>query len=183
MKQFPVLKCAVLAMVTVLVACSGTKPESNRLPTNSFADYFKESTVKYAYHDPSQIHDYSGNWDLDGDAVPDSVKFIGNGGAHLQYHLFLHLSKAKTGKAFPWLYTDFPLLESYASLKVRDSSNNTLPKFVVHDFNGDGLKDIYLNAGDAGYPLPPQFSETGLNSPEVIVAYDQEEGGIRFGNY
>ena len=42
-----------------------------------------------------RVLDYSGNWDIDGDGRKDSVLFIGNGGAHLYYHLRLRLSSEK----------------------------------------------------------------------------------------
>jgi hypothetical protein len=54
-------------------------------PGNTYADALraKYPELIYSYIDSVQTHDYSGNWDLDGDGEKDGVYFIGNGGVHL----------------------------------------------------------------------------------------------------
>ena len=51
----------------------------------SFKNYYKcnNPTIKYTFNRYSYIHDYSGNWDFDGDGKPDILLFIPNGGAHV----------------------------------------------------------------------------------------------------
>ena len=66
-------------------------------PTNSLKEGYlkKRPNLKYSYEKVKQTHDYSNNWDFDGDNVKDELYFIGNVGAHLYYQLRVILSSNK----------------------------------------------------------------------------------------
>jgi hypothetical protein len=87
----------------------------------------------------SQIHDYSNNWDIDGDKIPDKIQFWGNGGAHLAYCPLILLSSSNKVFYFDYLQIDLPIYETDESLKTKDIG------FRIVDFDKDGIKDIFLN--------------------------------------
>ena len=157
-------------------------------PSNSFEAYYHNRGVNINYRyiedrqiyagkwdfdfngeEIKQIHDYSGNWDFDGDGITDSVMFVGTGGAHTMFFLRIVLSLEKKEYDFEWLTLDYPYLEPIESLLKRD--NDFSPKFVVHDFNEDGILDIYLNTDPYGY-IQEEFQAFGLTSNQVIAYYD-----------
>ena len=80
--------------------------------TNSYKETYDVSfpKLKYSYDSSGQTHDYSGNWDFDGDKKSDSLYFIGNGGAHLYFHLRLILSSEGIVRDFQYLVSDFQCL-------------------------------------------------------------------------
>ncbi len=108
-------------------------------PTNSLTSLYKETEINYTYIENSQIHDYSNNWDIDGDKIPDKIQFWGNGGAHLAYCPLIHLSSSNKVFYFDYLVIDLPIYEIEDSLKTKAIG------FSVFDFDKDGIKDIFIN--------------------------------------
>ena len=131
--------------------------------------------LHYSYEDSTQTHNYSGNWDIDGDKKPDSLSFIGNGGTHLYFHLRLSLSTEKTTRDFHWLVSDFPMLDSISHFKKTYGQYQTYPIFFVHDFNDDGKMDIYLNTDTRFAPIPSKWKRRGVTSRSIIVSYQNKD--------
>lgn len=128
-------------------------------------------TLRYTYHSFSQTHDYSGNWDFDGDKIPDSLMFVGNGGAHLYFHLRLGLSSERTKRDFHFIVSDFPMLDSVEHFKKVYSKNSIYPVFVVHDFDGDGNMDIYISTDIKFAPIPAKWKRRGVSSGNLLIGY------------
>ena len=149
--------------------------------SNSFKKTYATSfsTLTYSYDPATQTHNYSGNWDIDGDKKPDSVLFIGNGGAHLYFHLQLKLSSESKARDFPNLLTDFPMLDSISHFKKVYTPNQLYPAFVVHDFNDDGKMDIYLNTDIKFAPIPPPWKRKGITLRNLLITYEKKEIVIR----
>ncbi len=168
-----------------LVACSTpetdkTKPEQvidPELPTNSLSGYFKNSKINYSFNEKTETHDYSGNWDIDGDGKKDSIRFVGNGGAHLQFSLVVKASSKSIADSFEWIYTDNPLLEPYHEL-IKRANESSIPNFVIHDFNNDKIDDIFVNVGIYGQGLPPEFEKRELKDGCLVLTFDQSSASF-----
>lgn len=80
--------------------------------TNSFAPYYEinNPALHYRYDEALQIHDYSGNWDLDQDGKSDQVFFVGRGGAHLYFFLRVVLSSDNRKRELTFVQSDLPVL-------------------------------------------------------------------------
>jgi hypothetical protein len=167
------LLCAVV--ITLIFSCHANtpkeKPKQNKteILSNSYEYRYKNSEIKYVYAESTQTHDYSGNWDFDGDTKKDSLLFIGEGGAHLFYHLKVVLSSNYEVYNYPWITTDFPLLDSSEKLSAKDIQQ--FPKFVVADFNKDSLQDIYVNISD-GHNIPAEAKKNGISTPQVVIRFN-----------
>lgn len=148
--------------------------------SNSFAYKFKNSMIKYDYVNDSQVHDYSGNWDFDGDNIKNSLLFIGQGGAHLFYHLKVVLSAINEVYNYQWISTDLPLLESAEKLTSRDI--DLFPKFVIADFNKDSLQDIYVNISD-GHNIPAEAKKNGISTPQVVLSFNRKREKLEVYDY
>ena len=131
-----------------------------------------DSSINYTYIKASQTHDYSNNWDFDGDGLLDDLKFVGNGGAHTLFSLVVRLKSQKTAYSFDCISTDFPKLENMAALDLSDSLS-ILPKFVIFDFNSDGISDIYLNTDDGSLDVCKQErAKLGLKTSRIVIAFN-----------
>ena len=111
----------------------------NVQPTNSFSESYKNTDIHYSYDEASQTHDYSGNWDFDGDGIADKLLFVGNGGAHLQFWPTFYLSSNDSVFSFPALSADMPIYEPSYPPKLGFS--------IVDYHQGDGsdISCIVLN--------------------------------------
>jgi len=150
-----------------LISSSYAQSADSEKTSNSFEDLV-DSNIHYTYDESTQTHNYSGNWDLDGDGISDSLFFIGNGGAHLYYHLKVVLSKDKKPQDFEFLMLDMPVLSNITELK---KSSLLFPSFVVSDFDADGLYDVYLNFDVTFSSIPGKWKKLGLSSRRVLVQY------------
>ena len=161
-----------MKIILVLIAASLFPKiifSQNDLVSNSFEYAFVNSPINYRYVEENQTHDYSGNWDFDGDDVKDSIMFVGIGGTHLYFYLRIYLSSEKKMHDFNFLVTDYPLLEPIDSLFKHDEQA-IFPLFVVYDFNKDGLMDIYMNIqGQSAVGLPKKLVSSYNYNP--IIAY------------
>lgn len=111
----------------------------NAQPTNSFSELYKNTNIHYYYDEESQTHDYSGNWDFDGDGIADKLLFVGNGGVHLQFCPTFYLSGNDSVFSFSALPTDMPIYEPSYPPKLGFS--------IVDYHQGDGsdIPHIVLN--------------------------------------
>ncbi len=160
-----------------LHAQTGTNIENTHTP-NSYKEIYSRTrpTLNYMYDEGTQTHNYSNNWDIDGDGKPESISFIGNGGAHLYFYLQIRLSKDNIVRDFPFLVLDFPLLGSIEQLKnVAGDTPPFLPQFVVHDVDGDGDKEIYLNFDITFSSIPEEWKKKGLTSRYVLLDYKNRD--------
>ena len=151
------------------------------VPSNSYEKKYKTKypNLNYSYNDHSQTHDYSNNWDFDGDGKKDKLFFIGDGGAHLYFHLEIQLSSDKKTYNFPFLAIDNPFL--YKEAKLDNKGNpDIFQQFVVADFDDDKLPEIYINL-DKQSEIPNKWKKKGLNSQLVIVDYSK--GRLNLKNY
>lgn len=132
-------------------------------------------TLKYFYDSTTQTHDYSGNWDFDGDKISDSLSFVGNGGAHLYFHLKLTLSTERRAIDYEHLVSDFPVLDSIDHFKKVYGRSPIYPVFIVHDFNNDGRMDIYFNSDIKFAPIPKHLKRKGGTSRHILISYEKKD--------
>lgn len=149
--------------------------------SNSFSEYFKTNNpnLEYAYDEKLQVHDYSGNWDLDGDGKKDRLLFIGNGGAHLYFHVRIILSSDHSIKDFPFLLLDMPIPGKVEDLVNSDRKYPLLPQFVVYDFDSDGVDEIYFNMDLRSNPIPAKLKKQGLHSRYMLLKYKNKKMVLR----
>jgi hypothetical protein len=143
--------------------------QEDSVVTNSYEGYLKKDypTLSYHYDSAYQTHSYSGNWDFDGDKIPDSLFFIGNGGAHLFYQLKVVLSSGRPLKDFPALFMDLPYLGKAADITVGEDS--LLPQFVIHDFDSDGIVEIYINFDPESSSIQKKWKKEGVTSRQILI--------------
>lgn len=169
----------LIMMILLFILYEEVFSQDNIL-SNSFEGIFRNN-INYNYDEKLQIHNYSGNWDIDGDGVLDSIMFIGSGGAHLYYSLFINLSKKNKDYYFSFLSIDYPFLETIDQL-INSDSMDVFPKFVVHDFNHDGIADIFLNI-DFRTEAQKKLQSLGVTSNRIILFYDDRTKKIIIKNY
>ncbi len=134
------------------------------LPNSQYAHYVYDSTLAV-----DLLHyEYTDLWDLDEDGIKDTICFISNGGAHAYYHLEVGLSTVAQRIEFPIIYTDFPYPEE---IQHSNEIGEYLPAFVVHDFDADGLNEIYLNINHHFAPEDEELERMGLKGKQLLVDY------------
>ena len=91
--------------ISVITAITPENVIAQNAVANSFEEVLKRTCplLKYSYNDSSQTHNYSGNWDFDADGKADELYFIGNGGAHLYFHLRIILSSDELENYFQFI--------------------------------------------------------------------------------
>ncbi|GAB2814515.1 hypothetical protein [Ferruginibacter profundus] len=157
-------------------------------PGNSCQPYFdkNKNPVHYVYNVAKQTHDYSGNWDFDGDGKTDGLFFVGTGGAHLYFYLSIVLSADKKTRNFPFLELDMPCLGNIDELKQSQFYPPPLfPQFVVDKFSTGALSDnandkIYLHL-DRSAVIPPEWKKRGVSSTYLLLYY--KKGSITIQNF
>jgi len=129
-------------------------------------------TLAYSYDLTTKTHDYSGNWDLDGDGIKDSMFFIGSGNKDLDFSLRMRLSSEQFQiRDFPWIASDLPYLASYEYLQNNGVGKKTSPCFVVHDFDGSGVDELYIDNRASTLPIPEEWRKQGVASDFILVKY------------
>jgi hypothetical protein len=168
------------------IACSEIygQPDTttSQIPGNSCQSYFnnKKISIHYSYTVSTQTHDYSNNWDFDGDGETDGLYFIGTGGAHLYFYLRIVLSSDKKVQDFPFLQLDFPCLGDITELKKAGFYPPPFfPQFVIDQFStgelGDDANDkIYLHL-DRSFTIPPKWKKRGVSSAYLLLRYMKGE--------
>jgi hypothetical protein len=181
------MKLIFSAVFTLFVCClkaqvKGDFQDDSTL-SNSFKKGYEKSDpgLKYSYDEIKQIHDYSGNWDLDGDSKPDSVFFIGNGGVHLYYYLRIVLTSDNIVRDYNFMTIDFPKLETLEKLTNRKDKHSTVPQFVVSDFNNDGRSDIYVCVDTKVNAIPGVWKSKGVTSNQLVLSF--KGGAIVIDNF
>src|SRR5690349_18351554 len=109
-----------LFIVFVSVTVAVGQADSSVSPGNSckpMIDKHKTS-LHYSYDVKTQIHDYSGNWDFDGDSETDDLYFVGTGGAHLYFYLRIILSSDKKVRNYNFLNLDLPCAGEASELET-----------------------------------------------------------------
>ena len=147
---------------------------------NSCQPYFdnNKKLIHYSYTALTQTHNYSNNWDFDGDSKKDELYFIGTGGAHLYFYLRIVLSSDKKVQNFPFLELDMPCLGSVSEL---NTAAFIVGKFISRPVKRNGSNDeIYLRL-DNSSAIPLKWKKRGVNSNRILVVY--EMGKIIIKNY
>lgn len=142
--------------------------------------------ILYSYTVSTQTHDYSGNWDFDGDGEADSLYFIGTGGAHLYFYLRIILSSDGKTRNFPFLRLDMPCAGSVDELKkARFYPPPFFPFFVVDKFiSGEAMGDtndkIYMHLDfQTASLLPGKWKKRGVNSAYLLLQYEKGDMTIK----
>ena len=146
-------------------------PDDSLVQAVTFENDFKNTNINYRYLHGSQTHDYSNNWDFDGDKKNDTIKFIGMDGAHQYFYLSIKLSTEKEARTFPWIATDMPVLEDFKKLPDH-STAHVQQEFVVHDFNANGLPDIFVNSESHNQGDSANINKYGLTKGRVVLSHD-----------
>lgn len=121
-------------------------------PTNSYSKLYEGTNIHYSYSEDTQTHDYSGNWDFDGDSIADGLLFIGDGGAHLQFYPKIHLSSTDTTFVFPDLSLDMPIYEAdyppkagFSTLDFYHFHDGEIPSLVMNVSSQKGYEQVVLS--------------------------------------
>jgi hypothetical protein len=122
-------------------------------------------------------YNYSGIWDLDGDKQNDSLYFIGNGGAHIYFYPRAVLSSDKTTHNFPSAQLDMPWPETLNRLKKY--GQHSAVQLTIHDFDNDGIVDIYLNLDHPGTEVPDDWQKQGVKTKYVLLSFARGRLNVR----
>lgn len=74
------------------------------------------------------------------------------------------------------LSTDFPLFQPADSL-INGKGNCFLTNFVVSDFNGNGIDDIFIQL-DRTIMLPEQFKDLKPENRKFVVMYNKKSENL-----
>lgn len=164
--------CLLLFMLQFIVSCTAAQSDSSN---NSFKKWYQQNnpSLQYSYDAKKQIHNYSGNWDLDNDGQADQVFFIGTGGAHLYFHLRVILSTDSKTQNFPFLETDFPLLDA-DSIILQPHFNPLYNKayFAVYDNSSSANKAIFLRLDAAVFSTAKNIlKKKGVTSNTIVLFF------------
>jgi hypothetical protein len=150
---------------------SGLEPPS--WPYSEYVVYRYDSTLQLKI----PIYNYSNKWDLDGDNKNDSILFIGNGGAHTYFHLRIVLTKDNLIRDFPTFHLDMPYVGKIETLK--EWGKHPGVQFVIHDFDSDGIDEIYLNIDNPFGSIPKKMKRQGLTSPYILIDFSENKLKVR----
>lgn len=133
-------------LIAVLSNTTNAFTQSDTL-SSSYAPVYKQvkPSLQYRYNYSARTHDYSNNWDLDGDGKADGVYFVGNGGAHQYFVLRIVLSSDKRRREYRYIQTDLPLLLDDSLLRNADFVRESyFVGFAAFDYSKDGVVDILI---------------------------------------
>lgn len=119
----------------------------------------------HSYRADLDTHDYSGNWDFDGDGHKDWFMLVGNGGAHLRYHPIIILSSNFYSRDYTALSIQHPMFFDAHKLPSNPNEISNMD-FSIYDFNNDGYDDIYFQID------PLWFGNWPFESNKLILMYD-----------
>ncbi len=178
------MKTIVMTLL-VLLASSLAWSQEEGLPLNSFEYLYAaiHPDLHYSYDAATQTHNYSGNWDFDGDSIADQLMFVGNGGVHLYFHLRLVLSTDEYVRDYPFISVDMPVLPAaeYASRKEFNPLFMQCPISVL-DCNGDKSPDIFIRLDQSAYTVNAALlREHRINSHMLMVTF--QKGKVKLQNY
>jgi hypothetical protein len=144
-------------------------------PSNSFQAYYQSQipSLQYAYSEDLQTHHYTRNWDLDQDGLPDSIWFVGTGGAHLYFFLRVMLSTDKKIRDYPYLQTDFPrlALDKTGTTIPPSHVSNTTSFAIVNLGPEDGL-GIYIRLDQSSFQLTQKkLAKRGIQGHGLIIQW------------
>jgi hypothetical protein len=146
------------------------------MPTNSFEAIYKEKrpTLIYRYDVEKQVHNYSNNWDFDGDGIKDEVYFKGDGGAHLYYYLVIVLSVDKKVRNFTYLDTDFPFLNVDNDSHYEANNRIFNIGFTIFDYNKDGIMDILIHLDKKSFLFQhKRLERKGVFSSSIVLSFNK----------
>lgn len=154
-------------------------------PSNSFQTYYQSQipSLRYAYSESLQTHNYSGNWDLDEDGQLDSLWFVGTGGAHLYFYLRAMLSKENKIREYPFLQTDFPQL-------VFDRTGTSIPpnhlskdkSFAIFDFGAEEGLGIFIRLDQSSFQIAQKkLAQKGIQTNGIILRW--KDGNEKWSNW
>jgi hypothetical protein len=176
-RKFPLQLATVILMIGSMLSSQAQSHMPLPNINDSCQPYFDKNKIKinYKYADLTQTHDYSGNWDFDGDLKTDELYFIGTGGAHLYFYLRVILSSDKKVRDFPFIGIDMPCVGTADELKKSSFYPPPLfPQFVVDLFyvGKMGVTDkIYLHL-DSYSEIPKAWKKQGVTSNYVLLLYE-----------
>ena len=127
--------------------------------------------IKYVYDFDKQIHNYSGNWDLDNDSKLDSIYFIGTGGAHLYYSLKIILSSDNAERNFSYIESDFPVLPGKNEISKKDF-NLCQQQFAVLDYNYDNQPDVFIKLDKQSFESSKDIlRKKGIKTNYILISF------------
>lgn len=187
MAKLNILINSVFLFSAVLSFSAHSQADSTNLPepSNSFEEVLakRHPDLKYQYHPEPALHDYSGNWDFDGDGEFDKVYFVGTGGAHLYFYFAVTLSSSKTQYVYKHIELDFPLFED---ISAHGTDNDCPPaQFSVGDFDSDGYDEIYFQLDTPTYITSKDIlKDNHISTPCFFMHFDdRKRRHPKFTNY
>lgn len=130
-------------IIIFILACIYSSFQAQDTVTNDLRHLYHQMSppIIYSYDESTQTHNYSNNWDLDGDGQKDEIHFVGTGGAHLYYYLKVVLSSERKPRVFERIETDFPHLvatcnkadfqEMVSGFSIVFEENKCVPVLVI----------------------------------------------------
>lgn len=151
-------------------------------------DYFKYKLdslgITYSYNSSNQTHNYSGNFDFDGDLLNDSLYLVGNGGAHILYSPVIRLSTTNKQYTFNNIIIDDPEFYPISELNKLSFLEFFPPQFVIGTYNqllenGEMQFSIEKNRHvlflhlDKNY-YPKELTKQGVTSSNIVIYFSED---------
>ena len=145
-----------------------------------------ENGFLHHYNAKTQVHNYSGNFDFDGDIDSDSMYFVGTGGAHLYYYLKIRLSSTKKTYEFHEIQIDVPKVREVLDLAKTNFLDPFPPACVVAYYGklaqeqfGENLSQHALFFHLDKNVYSKNWLSNGINSDYILVYFDKGKWNIR----
>lgn len=150
-----------------------------KIPSNSFEDFYRkvEPSLKYIYDSTAQTHNYSDNWDFDGDGIKDELYFVGTQGVHSYYYLKIVLSSDHKARALDFVLSDYPVLTA------NDTSHfNELPVgFVVAKWGSNTTPTMIVRLDEQTFSGNKEFIKRNIRSKNVMIHF--KKGRIKYSQF
>lgn len=165
------MKPGLTILFSIFISFTGFT--QNDTITNSFAPYYEINNpdLHYKYDEVRQIHDYTGNWDLDLDGKPDQVCFVGTGGAHLYFYLRVVLSSDNRKRDLSFIQTDLPVLpkgEELAKPGYCPDPNSSF--FAV--FNNGKMNVLFVRLDESTVSVVTKdLKRNGVSTGELAISF------------
>ena len=164
----------ILLLLIIAFQCQREAPVGQGKITNSFKGNYERTNpnLHYSYEKSTQTHNYSDNWDFDGDGIKDKLFFVGNNGVHLYFHLKVILISDNQIRNYQFIEIDYPYLGTFEELQTKNKCLDIPSKFLVYDFDSDGLDEIVINLDNSTFTVfEKELNKYSINSKCILLDF------------
>ena len=170
------------AVFPACLSITTAQAQQDDTPSNSFEAHYAAAgiTLHYSYDNDRVMHNYSGNWDLDRDGIPDEIYFIGTGGAHLYYYLRVVLSSNRKVRDFKYLESDRPVYTPPLPGDAAGSSRIADKLTVFSVLQEEDRSFIYIRLDEPAYlAARKMLRRHGVHTDRLLLGFEKGKAVLK----